>query len=135
MRDGEQLSLFAVISAVATDLHETGGDSLSEPEPHLADVGGAHDDTLVIDLPLLAGPGGSTPVAGGGPVLTRREHKARLRDANAAMARALARKTGWPHAKVNAELNRLAGVRRVTEATVEQLQRRLRQAEHWHGRA
>ena len=34
----------------------------------------------------------------------------------------------------NAELNRLAGVRRVTEATVEQLERRLRHAEAWYRR-
>lgn len=33
-----------------------------------------------------------------------------------------------------AELNRLAGIHRVTEATVEQLERRLRQAQHWYTR-
>ena len=35
------------------------------------------------------------------------------------------------HAEVNAELNRHAGIRRVTEATTEQLERRLRAAEAW----
>jgi hypothetical protein len=123
--DGDQLSLFAVISAVATDLHE--------PEPP-ADAGPGPDpypeDDLVVDLPILEG----AAAVGAGPVLTRREHKARLRNANADLARALVHKTGWPHAKVNAELNRLAGIRRVTEATVEQLERRLRQAEHWYRR-
>jgi hypothetical protein len=32
---------------------------------------------------------------------------------------------------VNAELNRLSGVRRVTEATIEQLERRLAAADRW----
>jgi hypothetical protein len=32
---------------------------------------------------------------------------------------------------VNAELNRLAGVRKIAEATVDQLERRLRHAETW----
>jgi hypothetical protein len=66
------------------------------------------------------------------PVLTRRERKQLLRDANAELARALVHKTGWPHAKVNAELNRLTGLRRVTEATVEQLEKRKRHAERWY---
>ncbi|HET9075570.1 MAG TPA: DEAD/DEAH box helicase [Acidimicrobiales bacterium] len=140
VRDEEQLSLFAVISAVATDLHDgdhgtAGSDLMGDGDgEHLADGPELLDDSLVVDLPALSGPGGQ-PLAGeGGVLLTRREHKTRLRDANAAMARALAHRTGWPHAKVNAELNRLAGVRRVTEATLEQLQRRLRQAEHWYSR-
>ena len=69
-----------------------------------------------------------------GTVLTRREHKRRLRDANAELARSLVHRTGWGHAKVNAELNRLAGISRITEATVEQLERRIRQGEHWYTR-
>lgn len=35
------------------------------------------------------------------------------------------------HGKVNAELNRVSGVSRVSEATVDQLERRLEQAEAW----
>ena len=38
---------------------------------------------------------------------------------------------GWSHARVNGEMNRLAGVTRVSTATTEQLQRRLRYAESW----
>ena len=56
------------------------------------------------------------------------------RQRNADLARSLVHKTGWSHAQVNAELNRLAGVRKVTEATLEQLERRLRQAERWYHR-
>jgi hypothetical protein len=35
------------------------------------------------------------------------------------------------HAQVNAELNRLSGVRRVSEATLDQLERRAAAAEKW----
>ena len=63
--------------------------------------------------------------------LTRREEKRILRDQNAAVARELVRRTRLTHAQVNAELNRLSGVRRVTEATVEQLERRLAAADRW----
>jgi hypothetical protein len=35
------------------------------------------------------------------------------------------------HAQVNAELNRMVGLRKITEATTEQLERRLRAAEKW----
>jgi len=38
------------------------------------------------------------------------------------------------HAQVNAELNRRAGVRRVTEATIDQLERRLVAADRWLAR-
>lgn len=61
----------------------------------------------------------------------RREHKLQLRECNAQLARDLVRRTGWGHAQVNAELNRLAGINPVTEATVEQLERRIRQAHMW----
>jgi hypothetical protein len=39
--------------------------------------------------------------------------------------------TGLGHAQVNGQLNRLVGLRRIDEATVEQLRRRARQAESW----
>jgi superfamily II DNA or RNA helicase len=135
----EQLSLFAAISAVATDHDDPGA-----PWDHdlaTADDGEdkSHDDgdvgwgVLVEfgDPPPLA----ATPAAGGDPMLTRVEYKRRLRDFNAEAARELALVTGWQHAKINAELNRLAGVDKVSQATVEQLERRLRHAESWLRRA
>jgi superfamily II DNA or RNA helicase len=133
--DGGQLSLFAVISAVATGTEA--GDDRPGAAPGASTGAGeagenAGDDDLDVDLPALGGLRRAGDPAGAGDVLTRRERKARLRDANAVLARSIARRSGWSHAQVNAELNRLAGVRRVTEATVEQLERRLRQAERWH---
>jgi superfamily II DNA or RNA helicase len=143
----EQLSLFGVISAVATDT-EVHGSTLSptsDPPPGPGDDADPDDEAdtddpdLTVDLsPLPAlGPSGRAdhPLrAPDGRVLTRREHKRRLRETNAELARALVHQTGWGHAKVNAELNRLAGIARITEATVEQLERRIRQGEHWYTR-
>ena len=40
-------------------------------------------------------------------------------------------RTGWTHAKVNGEMNRLAGIEKISQATLEQLQRRLRYGESW----
>jgi hypothetical protein len=142
-RDGEQLSLFSVISAVATGTtgHPTDA-GVTAGEGHVE----AGDWGAEIELPALDAPPGApvgtaygaaaATVPPGAPAAprTRREQKNRLRNANADMARLLARKTGWTHAQVNSELNRLAGVRRVTEATLEQLERRLRQAEHWYSK-
>jgi superfamily II DNA or RNA helicase len=135
----EQLSLFAAISAVALD-EPVGRDADTaddEVDPGDDEV---DDDSLVVALapPPLAGVGPDGPfgAAPGGTtmVVTRRQHKKALRDANAERARALARVTGMTHAQVNAELNRLAGVGRVTEATLPQLERRLAQADRWLAR-
>ena len=63
--------------------------------------------------------------------MTLRQRKVALRDANADLARELVRVTGWSHPQVNAELNRLAGIRRISEATLEQLDRRLSVGRKW----
>jgi superfamily II DNA or RNA helicase len=125
--DGEeQLSLFAPLSAVAT---ETAGISpWLEPLP---------DDTLGGDLRIevpLAEPPSLATLPGAVNGATRRETKDALRLDNAAAARDLARRSGLSHAQINAELNRMAGVRRITEATVAQLDTRLRHAERWLAR-
>jgi len=39
--------------------------------------------------------------------------------------------SGLTHAQVNGELNRLSGVGKVSEATVEQLETRLAHADRW----
>ena len=78
--------------------------------------------------PTLAAPTGATDGR------TRRQTKDELRGANAAAARDLARRTGLTHAQVNAELNRQVGLRRIAEATVEQLESRLEQADRWLAR-
>jgi superfamily II DNA or RNA helicase len=119
--DGEQFSLFAPISAVPLD--GAGGpdwayDGDGAPEP-------PDDSSLTIPLPPL--PLAGRPADG----RTRREHKAHLRKANADKGRLIAHHTGLTHAGVNAELNRVSGVKKVGEATVEELERRLQKADAW----
>jgi superfamily II DNA or RNA helicase len=121
VRDAEQMSLFAAISAVATEA--------AEPDDDFVDLGDDDEETG-FELTLAPPP----PLAGGAAVLdglTRREEKRFLRDANAALARDLARRTNLSHAKVNAELNKRAGVVKISQATVPELRKRLRAAERW----
>ncbi len=126
----EQMSLFAVISAVATgsdDHADLVYDDFDEPD----DLGGNLDVELTLaPPPPLSGDSGAVDGGTEGG-LTRREQKLYLRDENAAIARELVRRTGMTHAAVNAELNRLSGVRKVAEATIDQLERRLRAGEKW----
>jgi superfamily II DNA or RNA helicase len=123
--DADLFSAFEAISAVPL------GGSDDEPDWVLDDDSmffePAADDALTIPLPPL--PTGSGASASGGRTL--KEHKEHLRDAMADKARLIARHTGQSHAAVNAELNRVSGVKRVSEATVEQLEKRLAKAEAW----
>jgi len=125
----EQISLFAPISAVpladaveAAWLHD--GDVTAEP---IADA------ALTIPLPPLTMTGRRMGLPGGEAPdgRTRREHKTHLRRANADRGRLIAHHTGLTHAGVNAELNRITGVTKISDATVEQLQRRLDKADVW----
>ncbi|MBM3662719.1 MAG: DEAD/DEAH box helicase [Actinobacteria bacterium] len=148
--EGEQMSLFSVIGSVALAADEatarSGADAVAPG------VFGDAEDGAVdgvepegVELVLLPPPlpnGGTAAVAAGGdeggdgaPEPSVREQRIRLRDLNADVAKELVRSTGWSHPSVNAELNRLAGVRRISEATVEQLQRRLDHGRKWLRRA
>jgi superfamily II DNA or RNA helicase len=126
LAEEEQLSLFAAISAVATGAAGFDDEALDD----LDDADDDHDGfelTLAPPPPLAGGVDGE----GGVATLTRREEKQQLRDANAAVARELVRRTGLTHAQVNAELNRRCGLQRVAQATIQQLQRRLVAADEW----
>jgi superfamily II DNA or RNA helicase len=130
----EQLSLFQALSAVATD-HE-GHDELDRDDVD-DDLLDDDDPALVLALappPPLADGRMPTDLGielGGAAGRTRREEKRRLRDQNADIVAALVRRTGRTPAEVNRELNRLAGIVRVTEATVTQLRSRLDAGERW----
>ena len=131
----EQLSLFAVLSSQVLDGAETGSvfdemDGFADE----ADEDDGEDGSIPIELPTPPEPGAgrfSTPVPKdlGGRPLT--EVKRELREANADLALHLVRFTGLSHREVNGRLNRLAGVQRITEATLDQLTRRADQAERW----
>jgi len=125
---GDQLSLFAALSAVVA-----GDGSAYSPwhEPLPDEWSDGADPSIEFELgpppPLMAPPDGEAGI-------TRREVKDRLRVANAEAAKDIARVSGLAFAAVNLELNRLAGIRRVTEATAEQLQVRLGAARRWQWR-
>jgi len=128
----EQLSLFSVISAVAVGRpHEPEWVS----EEFDADLAHEEDDdddiglTIALTVPPRPGAGATATQA-----RTRREQKAHLRSDNGERARDIVRMSGLTHAQVNGELNRLSGVGRVSEATVEQLEARLGQADRWLSR-
>ena len=117
----EQMSLFAAISAVATDA--TGFDDLGHDELDDGDDDGLDDFELTLAPPPPLSGGGehaatpaSDPPRGEAPPPRRRTPPSRASSRGA---------TGLTHAQVNAELNRLSGVGKVSEATVEQLERRL----------
>jgi superfamily II DNA or RNA helicase len=124
--DDEQMSLFAVISAVATDA--------SEPDGGFGDEDDEPDDAVAEEFELTLAPppplSGSTGVDGTAAI-TRKEEKRQLRESNATVARELVRRTRLTHGQVNAELNRLSKVRRVSEATVDELERRLAAGDRW----
>lgn len=132
--DGEQMSLFAVLSATADgledlDIFSDDDDPDFDPDAETAEEAITEaDEQLLIDLASLppAGPMG----------LTRRGRKERdrLRDLNADLVLELVGLTGKTHAAVNFELNRLSGVSKVAEATIEQLDRRAKHGQVWTDR-
>jgi superfamily II DNA or RNA helicase len=125
--DDVQMSLFAALSAVATDVREP----LADEEVFDDEDGAGEEFELMLAPPPPLG-GGAAPT--GTTTLTRKEEKLRLREENATVARELVRRTTLTHGQVNAELNRLSGVRRVSEATIEQLERRIAVADRWLAR-
>ncbi|HSM66806.1 MAG TPA: hypothetical protein VK860_10915, partial [Ilumatobacteraceae bacterium] len=140
----EQLALFSVVSATATDITvHTVTESGVRYEPLFGpdELGGArYDDDVEIPEPLFAGDSAldldlpEVPTAAGlvpHGSMSVAERKDDLRTRNAHVAKRLVDVTGWGHARVQGEMNRLAGVTRVATATTEQLERRLRYAESW----
>ncbi len=142
----EQLSLFAALSSVVTDvsrIHDVfdssyeddvdagldeNGDPVYAPDldPSLADDLTINLDALVIPL-SGAGPGSA---AGSGGMATYQQKEA-LRLRNADLARELVQLTGLTHREVNAKLNRTTSIPKINEATLPQLQARIRAAEAW----
>jgi superfamily II DNA or RNA helicase len=127
----EQGSFFAPISAVPTGMSDGAlNDLMSGMLDEDGSVEPAEDAALVVPLPPLP-TGGRRRAAVVPEGRTLREHKQRLRDANSNRVRMIARATGMTHAAVNGELNRTTGLKRVSEATVEELERRLAKADQW----
>jgi superfamily II DNA or RNA helicase len=137
----DQLSLFAPLSAVVTGAEESSvfevdDDALArlDRDDHDAEAG------VEVTLPPLAG----SPVdardvvaiglsSGGqeGLSLSARQRRLELRERNGRLVQDIVWATGQTHQQVNARLNQLVGLRRIDEATVDQLARRVTHAERW----
>ncbi len=127
----EQMSLFSVVSSTATGIsvHAVTEDGVQffDEEPDPPEPRFAEDPSLSLDLPEVPTEAGRVPWG----ALSVAEQKDDLRTRNADVAKRLVDLTGWNHARVQGEMNRLAGVRSVATATIEQLERRLRYSESW----
>lgn len=137
--DDDQLSLFSVISSVATD-GPTGTESAGVAGGIDAEDWGDDEQFVGFDIDLAVPPptglsvsavAGELAADGGVPEKSRSQLRSELRDANAAAVQELARYVNLNHQQINRELNRLAGIARVTEATIAQLEVRLDQANRW----
>lgn len=130
-----QLSLFAAISAVPMGgAAET--ETLRPPVPGGGGAEGEESSELVLELaPAPALQGLTADGTDEGTLLRPRERRRQLRDLNAQLVRQIARITRQTHSQVNGELNRMVGVERVGEATIEQLDRRRQLASRWLAKA
>lgn len=135
--DEEQISLFAAVSSVVT-----GSDGADHEEDDLdGDVeagelvaaDGFDEPGLEIDLPPLPSVAVRAPAmsTAGSTGLSVLERKSDLRQANSDKVAHLVEVTGMGHAEINSRLNRVSGVRRVDAATIDQLTKRLTEAESW----
>ncbi len=97
----------------------------NEPDP--TEPMFADDPALALDLPDIPTEAGLVSWS----TLSVAEKKDDLRTRNADVAKRLVDFTGWGHARIQGEMNRLAGVTKVSTATVDQLERRLRYSESW----
>jgi superfamily II DNA or RNA helicase len=141
--DDEQLSLFAALSAVVVDTQTAApagvfGDDYEDVDAGLDEHGEAirgfeleGDDHLTIDLAELAAPLLARGATGEPSTLSAYEQREALRVENAEFAREIARFTQQTHAQVNGQLNRLIGIKRIDEATIQQLAKRAEQAKLW----
>ncbi len=127
----EQLSLFNVLSSVATGMtvHAFTEDGLTlfDDEPDVPEPAATTVDELAIELPEVPTDAGFM-LPGSKSIGERKEE---LRQQNSEIAKRLVDNTGWSHARVQAELNRLSGITSVGAATNDQLERRLRHGETW----
>ncbi|HUW02959.1 MAG TPA: DEAD/DEAH box helicase [Acidimicrobiales bacterium] len=132
--DEEQISLFAAVSSVVTgsEDHRVFDADSGVEDGELVGAGGFDEPGLEIDLPPLPAAAVRPAAAfGGGSGISVLERKADLRQANADKVAHLVEVTGMGHAEINSRLNRVSGVRRVDAATIDQLTKRLAEAESW----
>ena len=128
----EQLSLFAVHSATVTEQRAELDDIFAQlDEPELPAAPLTDHPNLLIDLTSLPPVGSPSALRAG---TGTRQERERQRSINAQFVRDLSALTGLGHAQINAELNRMSAVVKVSQATVQQLQRRAKAAADWYDR-
>jgi superfamily II DNA or RNA helicase len=149
----DQLSLFAAISAIPLDVEGKPLDTSPVTVHGEDDEQDAFNDDaddaeqipgLVEDVgedsrpdefrlaPVLRAPIPTPePDPAAASMASPRNRRRRLREQNSACVRSLVHSKRLGHAEANAELNRRAGIVRITQATAEQLERRLRLAQKW----
>ena len=136
----EQLSLFAALSSVPLDeqgrphdesrVFEEGGDEIPDflggpVDTSLPVVESAWESIAPVPLPDPEPAASRLPATG--PLAKRRE----LREQNSAVVRELVHLTDKRHADINAELNKKAGIKRISEASIRQLEKRFVVAQEW----
>jgi hypothetical protein len=136
--EDKQCSLFAAISSVALDengrpmdttrvLEEEAGEA--DPIPDLVDMSQVELNGFRVPLPQsmplrpvpLPHPEPSSTPASTSALARRRQ----LREQNSAAVIDIVHATGKTHAQVNGILNKKIGIKRITEASIRQLERRL----------
>jgi superfamily II DNA or RNA helicase len=139
----EQLSLFAPISATPLDedgrpietprLYAPDVTADDDPNGEIPDfVGATGGDVRTGPVPLEPAPRGEhvpPPIADPVPIAAPKNsalaRRRQLREQNAAAVIDLVHLTGRTHAEVNSELNRKVGIKRISIATLRQLEQRL----------
>src|SRR5690606_35423841 len=124
---GAQDSQFAALSAVVTGADESSVFEVDEAAldrlDQLDEQESAPDAGLELPLPALPGSAPTPDAIVLAGRVTPRERRAELRERNSKLVQEIVWLTGLTHAQVNARLNREVGVRRIDEATLDQLAR------------
>jgi superfamily II DNA or RNA helicase len=141
IEDDGQLSLFAAISAVPLD---PDGMPLSNPGVYGEEDGEPAADGIpdLVDttappappepfIPRKPAPPLPPPEPAASPAKSALARRRELREQNSELVRELAHDRGKSHADINGDLNRKIGIKRVSEATVRQLEQRLELARAW----
>ncbi len=140
--------MFAPISATPLDEHgrpieapqvyATDSSADDDPNGEIPDFVGAAGGIDSAPIPFALDPTPLTghvpppvadPVPAGAPKTSALARRRQLREQNASAVVDLVHMTGRTHAEVNSELNRKVGIKRVTVATLRQLEQRLAAAQ------
>lgn len=131
--DNDQMSLFQAISATALDGEDHGSGGVFD-DAHPEDLIHDDEDTAGFELELPPPPPrapAGDPAAGRDTGVSRTQLRKELRQANSDRVHMLCNLTGMSPREVNGKLNASSGVQSVEQATLKQLQARLREADKW----